>query len=70
MNESQRNDKKQAGAELGQAQPEQGLEVGDWSWGSNSKFDVAARSWGLKSKVEVWYFSLKFEIAIWSCSLK
>ena len=50
---------KQAGAELGQAQPELGLEVVIWSWGFKLKLEFADCNCRLK---------LKFQVAVWGIS--
>ena len=51
------NRRKQAGAELGQAQPE--LKVVIWSWGFKLKLEFADCNCRLK---------LKFQVAVWGIS--
>ena len=72
--------KRQAGAELGQAQPELGLEVVIWSWGLKLKLEFAECNCRLKFQVTVWgisevyceaeMFKLKFDIEAWNWSLR
>ena len=73
---------KQAGAELGQAQPELGLKVVIWSWGLKLKLEFADCIGRLKLKFQVlvWgiselyceaeMFKLKFDIGAWNWSLR
>ena len=67
---------KQAGAELGQAQPWLGLEARILYWGLKLKFDGVDCNCSLKFEfdIDVWIWrgnlELKFEVDVWSWSLK
>ena len=75
-----KNCNEQAGAELGQAQPQAGFEVRIWSWGVKMQIENVVQRLSLTLTCEVeeklklkfendvwsWSLNLKFEVEIWS----